>query len=128
MDELAPLLDHPTQVRLREVAIGTAYPQSEKLRDESLAVLALLGRQSEDLRGATLSIMPFGLREELAGHRLAAAKDATRIAWDLTSEGTEVARALAASLPKPDPAELQEAEEALAKLLADVQEELGPLE
>jgi hypothetical protein len=126
MTELAALLDHQTQTELRRVLTESRHTAIMPMGDEALAALAILGKQPEGVRRATLTIMPLWIRQDLDTFGLAERQDVTSPGWKLTSEGSEVASLLASSLPQPGPGDAQRAKAALQEILAKVQDELGP--
>ena len=124
MNELVALLDYKTQTELRAVLTQLGLSALETMRDETLAALALLGRQPTDLRAATLAVMPLGGRRELQSFELAEARKGPIKMWELTPAGADVAEKLAAALPAPTAAEEERARGALTALVEDAEREL----
>jgi len=128
VNELVAALDHETQGEFREVLVQHGLERLGGMRDETVAALASLGRHPANLRRATLSVMPLGIRNELDAFRLVEPRSADGLAWKLTPLGDEAASLLAEKLPALDEATQARAKASLAERRAEIEEKLGPLE
>lgn len=128
MNHIVAALDDRTQDELRDVLATHSLDRLGRMREETIAAVAMLGRHPEDLRASTLSIMPIGIREELYAARLVERRSPGSDGWELTPLGHDVAQLLARTLPTPDADAQQRAREALDERLAKVQRQFGPLE
>lgn len=128
MNELVAALDNKTQEEFREVLAQHGLERLGRMREETVTALAILGRHAVNLRRATLSVMPLGIRNELDAFRLVECRSTDGRAWELTPLGDEAASLLAEKLPAPDEAAQARAKESLAKRRAEIEEKLGSLE
>src|SRR3954454_11165360 len=112
MNHIVAALDHRTQDELRDVLATHGLDRLGKMREDTIAALAMLGRHPQDLRASTLSLTPIGIRDELYSARLVERRSPESNAWNLTPLGQDVAQLLAKTLPTPDADERQRAQEA----------------
>lgn len=133
MSEMIALLDDTTQAgfqdaleRAGEKELGT--PEELGPRRETLAALAILGRQPTEIQPATLTIMPIGIRHELLAYGYAEASDTDEVRWRLTADGVRTASLLASTVAPRPAAEQNEAQAKLDTLLDEVRDDLGPIE
>lgn len=141
MSEIADLLDDTTQTAFREALeldarSQTGDPETRTGEDvsaegtprpETLAALAVLGRQAAEIRPATLTLMTAGIRFELQAFGYAAPTDDADVRWRLTDEGGRAAEVLAATVT-PSVEERERAARDLSSLLDQVREELGGID
>lgn len=132
MSDIAALLDDRTQAAFRG-ALNRGGETGERTkaenlpRDETLAALAILGRQPAEIQPATLTIMPIGIRHELLAYGYAEVSDTDEVRCHLTDEGARTASLLAEAIPARED-EQQEARENLKALLDEVREDVGPID
>jgi hypothetical protein len=125
--EAVALLDPEAQTRLRDTLSEEGEPDSARqLLADSIVALTLIGRHPAKLRPAALTIMPANAQTDLHAHGLLEHHDVDRIQWSLTSKGERLAQALADAAPIPDPDAKGQAEEELARLAREAEQELGP--